>query len=649
VTRTGFVRALMCAGLAVSGLTSLTASGAAPAGRTTLLSASIVNGKASTTGSVMATAVSSDGNYIAFDDDASDLVVGDTNAVTDVFEYNRLTRALTRVSVSSQGIQGVSVHIDPSDPNHPLPLGSVGPAVSANGRFVAFTSDDVNLVTADTNNVADIFVHDIVTKKTERVSVATGGGQANDESGEFISISGDGRYVAFVSKASNLVANDTNGVADLFVHDRTTNVTRKITGTAGVGAGYIAMSQDGRYVAYPVDSAAGTVQPKQLWVYDLKTGASKRGDLLEGGRVPTPTPPASGAWLMRGGLSATGRYILFSSGDKYVPTRRSMSTIPGVAGYEVYRHDFVTGHTLRVTVTSAGEERDGGVQGDGTLSPDGRFAVFATHQQFDAPTNSPCVLCGTLTVYTHDCDTYVTTAQSWTYDDKIAGVVPGEVNDPGNVVGEAPAISSGGRYVSFASNAVNPLPGDPGVVGEWNAYLRDRGLPRGVGEIAVANSSGFARTGVLARTDSSTDVTELATARGANLDGAALISRPALRDILIRLQIVQMPSFDLADPSILYAMDLRAGGASYEVRAQKVGLSARFALFRKTAAGWAHVADLQGGYGTTGDEVVAAVPLRSLGDDNGPLVLTDITAVTGVGTLATGMVTTLDSVALQRD
>lgn len=643
------MRALASAALVVSGLVSLTTSGASvPPGRTTLISASVLNGKATATGSVVSvTATSNDGQYVVFDDSASDLVLGDTNAVSDIFEYNRVSRVLTRVSVSSEGLQGVGVTGDPNDPNHPVPYGSLFPVVSASGRFVAFTSDDINLVVGDTNVADDVFVHDLVTKKTERVSVATGGAQSNAGSGQAIAISGDGRYVAFKSVASNLVANDTNGAADVFVHDRKTNVTKKITGTAGVGAGYIAMSQDGRYVAYPVTTSGSAPGPaRQLLVHDMKTGTDKRGDLLDGGRVLTPTPPASGAWLVRGALSANGRYLLFSSSDAYVPGKTSKSPVPGIPGGEFYRHDFVTGHTLRLSVTSAGEERDGGTSlGDAALSPDGRFAVFSTHQQFDAPGNPPCVLCATLTVYSHDCDTYTTTVQSLTNNDAVTSGLPAAGSNGPSAYAYFPSISAGGRYVAFAANSY-PLPSAAPTFAQLNAYLRDRGLQRGVGEISVPATAGFAGTGILARPDSATDVSALETARGANLDEAALISRPGEGDLLVRLRVVQMPPLGLADPSLLYAMDLRAGRTTYEVRAQKVGLTARFGLFRQSASGWTHVADLRGGYGTTGDEVVAAVPSSLFGSHGQRIVLTDIRALTGVGSFDTGIAQTLDSVSL---
>jgi Tol biopolymer transport system component len=107
-----------------------------------------------------------------------------------------------RVSVSSGGAQGNN--------------GSDSPAISLGGRFVAFQSRATNLVPGDTNNLVDVFVHDRQTGTTRRVSVSTGGAQGNNES-RSPAISADGRFVAFDSPSSNLVSGDTNGVEDIFV------------------------------------------------------------------------------------------------------------------------------------------------------------------------------------------------------------------------------------------------------------------------------------------------------------------------------------------------------------------------------------------------------------------------------------------------
>src|SRR4028118_1991632 len=121
---------------------------------------------------------------------------------------------ITRVSVDSAGNQGNS--------------GSGFPSISPDGRFVAFTSLASNLVPGDTNDTNDIFVRDRLTNTTTRVSVDSAGNQANSDSNS-PSISADGRFVAFYSDASNIVPGDTNDTNDIFVRDRLTNTTTRVS------------------------------------------------------------------------------------------------------------------------------------------------------------------------------------------------------------------------------------------------------------------------------------------------------------------------------------------------------------------------------------------------------------------------------------
>ena len=128
---------------------------------------------------------------------------GDTNNTNDIFVHARQTGTTERVSVSSSGAQGNGY--------------SLQPAISANGRFVAFYSYATNLVPGDTNDVGDVFLHDRQTGKTRRVSVSSGGGQSDNYSCCGPAISANGRFVAFESEATNLVRGDTNSTDDIFV------------------------------------------------------------------------------------------------------------------------------------------------------------------------------------------------------------------------------------------------------------------------------------------------------------------------------------------------------------------------------------------------------------------------------------------------
>jgi len=149
--------------------------------------------------------ISAGGRFVAFASEATNLVAGDTNEVWDVFIRDRVARETERVSIGSRGAQ--------ADGN------SWYPSISADGRFVAFTSGAANLVAGDTNGAADIFIRDRAKRKTERVSIGSRGAQA-DGGSWYPSISADGRFVAFESEATNLVAGDTNEVWDVFLRAR---------------------------------------------------------------------------------------------------------------------------------------------------------------------------------------------------------------------------------------------------------------------------------------------------------------------------------------------------------------------------------------------------------------------------------------------
>jgi Tol biopolymer transport system component len=217
-----------------------------------------------------APAISADGRRVAFLSYASNLAVGDTNATSDVFVRNLETGVTLRVSVGPDGRQAN--------------LGSYAVALSADGRRVAFESSASNLVVGDTNVTSDVFVRNLETRVTRRVSVGSSARQGNGGS-DSPAISADGQFVAFRSSASNLAAGDTNRKDDVFVRNRKTGVTLRVSvGPGGQQANgtsrFPAISADGRRVAFASVAsnlvAGDTNRKDDVLVRNRETGVTQR-------------------------------------------------------------------------------------------------------------------------------------------------------------------------------------------------------------------------------------------------------------------------------------------------------------------------------------------------------------------------------------
>jgi WD40-like Beta Propeller Repeat len=265
-------------------------------------------------GSGAAPSLSADGRYVAFESGGAGLVPGDTYGYIDIFVHDRTGGSTTRVSVDSAGAQANS--------------GSGQPSISADGRCVAFHSDASNLVPGDTNMKQDVFVHDRQTGQTTRVSVSSAGVQAN-YGGRECTLSADGRYVVFETNSTNLVSGDTNLRWDIFVRDRQTNQTTRVSvSSAGIQGNSESLrstiSADGRCVAF--DSLATNFAANDMnnspdvFVHDRNASgfASLCSPGLDGViDCPCNNPPASSG---RGcdNSSATGGATLFASGFAYL-------------------------------------------------------------------------------------------------------------------------------------------------------------------------------------------------------------------------------------------------------------------------------------------------------------------------------------------
>jgi hypothetical protein len=245
-----------------------------------LVTGSIVNASTSDTG-VLANAhswgaaLSGDAQFVAFTSDASNLVAGDTNGARDVFVKNVATGAIARVSTAADGAQGSGQ--------------SVATDISGDGRFVVFESTAGNLVAGDGNGVLDVFVKDTVTGALVRVSTDASGAEGNGRSSG-ATISADGRYVTFMSEASNLVPADTNGRADVFMKDLATGsivmLSTNAQGAMGNGTfGGASLSADGRHVAY-FSNANNLVAGDANGVYDVFVASLNSAPSLAPGELP---------------------------------------------------------------------------------------------------------------------------------------------------------------------------------------------------------------------------------------------------------------------------------------------------------------------------------------------------------------------------
>ena len=361
--------------------------------------------------------ISGSGSTVAFTTRASNLVPGDPDGIDDIAVVRMRKGQARCASVSSTGVKGDAASADP--------------ALDKGGKRVAFSSLATNLVDADTNDVRDIFVHDLVKGVTVRASVAGDGTQA-DGASEKPTMSGNGRLVVFASHATNLVPGDTNGFEDIFLHDLVTGETRRVSlGLQGVEAdgdsSLPRISANGRYVAF-LSMARNLVAlddfpTRDAFVVDLKTGAT---EMVSVGTLGFP----SNAGTYSLSISANGRRVAFDSMgtnlvsvpgqfegmDVFLRDRKKHTTTllsagpsgvpaneyseePDISGNgrwvaftslasnlvagdtngrgDVFRRKVKTGDMALVSVSSLGAQADSN-SGQASITRSGRYVAFAT-------------------------------------------------------------------------------------------------------------------------------------------------------------------------------------------------------------------------------------------------------------------------------
>ena len=358
-----------------------------------------------------------DAEVVAFDSFAGNFVPRDTNDTGDVFVSDR-AGGVERVSVTSEGRQARTENQVPS--------------ISAGGRFVVFTSTGYNLRDARSGSRLAVFLHDRRTGRTVRASDRSDGRRVEGHAHGH-SISNSGRYVAFISQARDLaMRGDHNGMPDVFVHDRKTRKTNRVSlsrkmGDPDGGSTTTSISGDGRYVAfgsYATNLVRGDDNGHlDVFVYDRAARETELVSIWTSGEQADDQSYDPS-------ISADGRYVAFTS---YGPLAET-----DAAYGDVYVHDRLSGETEHVSVGAWGPGNALSV--DPSISDDGRYVAFTSiaDNLVEGDTN------GTADVFVRD-----------RVEGKTIRVSVGDEGQEADAWGMSPAISPDGGYVCWSSPATN--------------------------------------------------------------------------------------------------------------------------------------------------------------------------------------------------
>jgi Tol biopolymer transport system component len=394
--------------------------------------------------------VSADGNHIVFASSANNLVPNDTGG-TDIFIRDRAAGTLKRMSIRADGTQSIGAHWHPD--------------LSPDGRFIVFSSDATGLVTPSTTG-RHIYLRDRDTDvdgifdepgavSLELISVSGSGQRATGECG-LPSVSADGRYIAFQSVASNLVAGDNNGVMDVFVRDRVNGTTVRVSsagGVAGNGASSVPnISGNGHYVLFHTNAdnlvSGDTNQTTDVMRYNVRQGTIERVSVSSTGAQLTTGSVLGSEAIVGPCISADGRHVVFQT---------SSAVIPGDTNgqIDVYARDMDANTFTRISRRADGSQTAYPCI-SGTMSSDARFVMFSTSDFLvvDNDTNNR------QDIFMQDRD-----ADENGVFDEVGGVSIKRVS-VGNRGVQTSLASYGGRIVDggveviFTTTAGNLVPGD---------------------------------------------------------------------------------------------------------------------------------------------------------------------------------------------
>jgi Tol biopolymer transport system component len=406
-------------------------------------------------------------------------------------EVIRLSVASSAEDTGSLGLQGDAT--------------SYGGDITADGRFVVFGSAATNLVGEDDNGVEDIYLVDRQSGAIERVSLGHLGQQGNARSYS-PRVSADGRFVAFVSQADNLVPNDSNGVADVFVRDRQSGTTERVSvSSSGAQSDWPvdrpALSDDGRFVLFHAIGTSNLTETMSAsggtlaYLHDRQSGQTEVVSLLGDGEaaglgsIEQSSISGDGRWIAFAAVNGSGLDPAILLRDRQTGSTSRIAAAPGVfsrpampkisrdgrfiaftsfaadlvpddtnAATDVFLHDRQAGTTVRASLASGGGQIAGASTVAG-LSDDGRYIAFST-TALD-PVGEPGKI--PVQLYLHDLQAGTT--------ERISS---SPLTEPGDSNSQAlfRPLSGDGRLVAFSSLASNLVAGDSN--GNWDLFLRDR-------------------------------------------------------------------------------------------------------------------------------------------------------------------------------
>lgn len=396
--------------------------------------------------SSIASATSKLPHYVAFDSNAFDIVANDFNSQPDIFLKNLQTQSTIRINVGPGGIEANGL--------------ARWPSMADDGSVVVFASNATNLLPLG-NAFYHIYAYTVATGQLRRVSVSSAGMAGNNNS-DLPTISKTGRYVGFMSHATNLVPGDTNGSWDAFVHDMVTGVTSRVsissTGAEANGpSNYPYVTPNGRWAVFesvaPNLVPSDTNQASDVFVRDMLLNQTVRASVDALGHEGSLA--ASMFEGDRRNISDNGRYVVFSSdAPDLVPNDTNQT-------HDVFLKDLWTGSIARVNLTTTGQQAfspgSNNMQRP-MISSDGRFVVFSSIDSNLVPNDTNNVV----DVFLRDTFLNTTTLIS----QSSQGVV-------GDYASSIPYITSDGRNILFRSRATN-LTGAPVLGYDFQIYLYSR-------------------------------------------------------------------------------------------------------------------------------------------------------------------------------